>query len=87
MFVMPVHASPNSDSFRVMLARPTAPCRPIKVRPEIKLEFDPSWKLGQLSSLREAKKIEPATLLNMRLYPDDVPVRSLGAAIPPNPGL
>jgi hypothetical protein len=35
----------------------------------------------------EAKKIEPATLLNMRLYPDDVPVRSLGAAIPPNPGL
>jgi hypothetical protein len=35
----------------------------------------------------EARKIEPATLLNMRLYPDDVPVRSLGAAIPPNPGL
>jgi hypothetical protein len=35
----------------------------------------------------EARKIEPATLLNMRLYPDDVPVRSLGAATPPNPGL
>jgi hypothetical protein len=35
----------------------------------------------------EARKIEPATLLNMRFYPDDVPVRSLGAVIPPNPGL